>query len=158
MGGLIWEQRAWSEVTAGVERCTRGLQASQGHSGQQGPEKPRRRATAKDSVLQMTSLLECLAPCNSEGGICWHSLFCSARTLIYSLCALTAQWLFSEPNPSYWSPGAKIWDNIFIAIEYGRGYWIIPATLVFGDFLQEFFFTNLCLKFKRHFVCNIIAL
>lgn len=101
----------------------------------------------------MTSLLQCLMP-PTHSEVLAGVLCCSDAwlwSILFALRRTTAPAIFRGKSIIYWSPVAKI--NVFVVEEYGGGCGIIAAALAFSDIVQESFFINLCLEFKRHFLC-----
>lgn len=148
MGGLIWEQRPWSEVTARVERRIRGPQASRGHSGPAGAwERQERERCQGELCSRWLHYVSIFTP-SSERGACWHSLCCSPvwfRSTVSELSSPMAQ-LFPEAKPPYidlqWQKSETLyllWKNMV------RSYWMIATTLGFSDLIQELSFTSICL-------------
>lgn len=159
MGGLIWEQRAWTEVTAWGQRHVWGLQSitrlPTGASGY------RTGSGADKNVPRWPYYFN--VPCHpTHSEVLAHLCFLllSYITLMWSLSGLsstTAPAIFKGKFILYWSPGKNL-GQCFVVEEYGGGYGIMAATLAFGALIQEPFFMNACLEFKRYFVCIISGL
>lgn len=143
MEGLIWEQKAWSEVTAWMERhmrapgFTRAVCVHRGGGGHQGPQNARRgslqrRVNPDDLITSMSC-----APNPECKVLAGAFLLLGYITWIHSLSS-TWPLLFSEANLSYIGPQwQNFWIYVLVREECDRGYGIIAATLALGGLIKE---------------------